>query len=176
MQQQQKFTKVWIDRNIICGIIFWRWTAVDDVGKPSSGLLWDLVTRWSWNLGCCHLLLFVIQCQHAFCFILVFLINSGTHWQLDYTYWVVPNCMSGIMSSVNQPVIITEQFGKICDFWPVWYGDRIAYSRYGLTRIQFQILINHSSEKYVNIIHRQSTTDCKHIDQIGGGGGRYCGV
>ena len=40
--------------------------------------------------------------------------------------------MSGIVSSVNWPKIITEQFGKIRDFWPVWFGDWIASSKYGL--------------------------------------------
>ena len=37
--------KVWIDRNIVQGIIFKERTAADNAGKPGSRLPWDLVTR-----------------------------------------------------------------------------------------------------------------------------------
>ena len=60
--------RVWIDWNIVHSIIFWRWTAVDDVGKPSSCLPQDLVTRWSSNWGCCHILSFVFSVITHFVF------------------------------------------------------------------------------------------------------------
>ena len=73
--------KVWRDRNIVRGIIFRGWAAADDVGKPSSRLLLDLVTRWSWNWGCRYFLSFV-QCQRVFCFRFRSLLPLGKFW-----YW-----------------------------------------------------------------------------------------
>ena len=102
-------------------IIFRRWTAADnDVNKPSSHLPWNLVTRWSWNRGCHHFLSFVfgVNAHFIFGFIVFYLwVNSNTHWQLDLAYWVVPKSMSGIMASVSWQEIVTDKFGKICNFY-----------------------------------------------------------
>ena len=84
--------KVWIDWNIVHGIIFKGRTAVDDVGKPSSCLPWDLVTRWSWSWGCRHFLSFVfgVDVSFVFNFVVFYLwVNSdnNTRWQSRHTAW-----------------------------------------------------------------------------------------
>ena len=72
------------------GIIFKGSTAADDVGKPSSHLPRDLVTRWS--RGCRHFLSFVFGADACFVFdfVVVYLwVNSDniTRWQSRHSGW-----------------------------------------------------------------------------------------
>ena len=67
-------------------------TAADDVGKPSSRLLRDLVTRWSWSRDCRHFLSFVfgVNACFVFDFVVFYLwVNSDniTCWQSRHTAW-----------------------------------------------------------------------------------------
>ena len=104
---------------------FW-WTAADSVGKPSSCRKWDLVTRWSWNQGCHHFfLLYSAWIRILFLFSQL----STFEWILMYTLTVrlcvsgrlcFGGSISGIMSSVDCPEIITDQFAKaviLVSFW-----------------------------------------------------------
>ena len=80
--------EVWIDQNIICRINFRRWIAADDISKSSSHLPWDLVMRWSWNWGCCHLLSFAfgINIHFVFGFVVFHLwVYSDIRWQTTHT-------------------------------------------------------------------------------------------
>ena len=70
-----------------------------------------------------------------------------------------------------QPENTTDQFGRICDFWPVWYGDQSSSRS---IRVQIQFQINHFcfSEKYTHFfIHRQGAANYKAQGSDGGGGG-----
>ena len=67
-------------------------TAADNVGKPSSRLMRDLVTRWSWSRGSRHFLSFVfgVDACFVFDFIVFYLwVNSDniTRWQSRHTGW-----------------------------------------------------------------------------------------
>ena len=62
----------------------------DDVGKPSSCLTWDLVTRWSWSRGNRQFLSFVFDVDECFVFDFVVFylwVNSDniTRWQSRHT-------------------------------------------------------------------------------------------
>ena len=86
---QKKFL---IDWNTVHGIIFKGRTAADDVGKPSSHLPWDLVTRWSWSRGCRHFLSFVFGVDACFVFdfaVFYLWVNSDniTRSQSRHTAW-----------------------------------------------------------------------------------------
>ena len=67
-------------------------TAADDVGKPSSRLPRDLVTRWSWSRDCRHFLSFVFSVDVCFVFDFVVFclwVNSDNiaRWQSRHTAW-----------------------------------------------------------------------------------------
>ena len=67
-------------------------TAADDVGKSSSCLPRDLVTRWSWSRDCRHFLSFVfgVNACFVFDFVVFYLwVNSDniTCWQSRHTAW-----------------------------------------------------------------------------------------
>ena len=63
-------------------------TAADDVGKPSSRLPRDLVTRWSWSRGCRHFLSFVFGVDSCFVFdFVVFYLWVNSRWQSRHTGW-----------------------------------------------------------------------------------------
>ena len=67
-------------------------TAADDVGKPSSRLLRDLVMRWSWSQDCRHFLscVFGVDACFVFDFVVFYLwVNSDniTRSQSRHTAW-----------------------------------------------------------------------------------------
>ena len=72
---------------------------------------------------------------------------------------MVPNSISGIVSSVDGPENITDQFGKMSGQSDT--GTNLLPDLYGFEGIWFQI--NHFlfSEKYVNFIYKQGATDYK---------------
>ena len=72
---------------------------------------------------------------------------------------MVPNSISGIVSSVDWPENITDHFGKMSGQSDT--GTSLLLDLYGFIRIQFQI--NHFLflEKYTNFIHRQGAANCK---------------
>ena len=86
--------------------------------------------------------------------------------------------MFGIVSSVNWPEIISDIVislaGCATSRWPDWYGDRLFFQIW-VSKDSVQINHCHSSEKYVNFIHRhRALPTIMHIDQwLGEGGGCY---
>ena len=72
---------------------------------------------------------------------------------------MVPNSVSGIVSSVDLPENITDQFGKMSGQSDT--GTNLLSDPYGFVRIRFQINRFLLSEKYANLIHRQGATDYK---------------
>ena len=72
---------------------------------------------------------------------------------------MVPNSVSGIVSSVDLPENITDQFGKMSGQSDT--GTNLLPDLYGFVRIRFQINRFIFSEKYANFIHRQGATDYK---------------
>ena len=67
------------------GIISRRWTAADDVGRPSFCQPQDLIMRWSWNQGCSHFLSFIFSVSECsvFNFVVFYLwlwVNSDIRW------------------------------------------------------------------------------------------------
>ena len=66
-------------------------TAADDVGKPSSRLPRDLVTRWSWSRDSRNFLSFVfgVDTRFVFDFVVYLGVNSDniTCWQSRHTAW-----------------------------------------------------------------------------------------
>ena len=113
---------------------FWC-TAADSVGKPSSCLKWDVVTRWNWNQGCRHFLLFCFSFQlSTFEWILMYMLTVRLH-VLDRLCF--GRSISGIMSSVEWPEIIIDQFGKIYVLSGQTGMETDSSSRYGFVRVQY---------------------------------------
>ena len=80
--------------------------------------------------------------------------------------------MFGIVSSVDWPEIITDQFsriGRAISRWPDWYGDRLFFQIW-VSKDSVQINHCQSSEKYANCIHRhRALSTITRIDQWLGG-------
>ena len=73
---------------------------------------------------------------------------------------VVPNSISGIVSSIDWPENITDQFGKMSGQSDT--GTNLLPDLYGFIRIWFQIILFSFSEKdTIFFIHRQGATDYK---------------
>ena len=72
---------------------------------------------------------------------------------------MVPTSISGIVSSVDRPENVTDQFGKMSG--QSHMGTVLLPDLYGFVRIQFQINRFLLSEKYANFIYRQGATDYK---------------
>ena len=82
------------------------------------------------------------------------------------THWVIPNSSLGSCPLSTNWKNITDQFGKICNFW---YRNRSIPDLYRFIWIWFQSNHFRFKEKYANFIHRQGTTDyncIRHMDQI----------
>ena len=75
-------------------------------------------------------------------------------------YWVVPNSISGIVSSVDWLENINDQFGKMSGQSDSDTGTNLLTDLYRFVRIQFQINFL-LSEKYANFIYRQGAIDYK---------------
>ena len=59
------------------------------------------------------------QCQCAFCVLILIFhhwVNATIHWQYDSAYRIIPNPISGILSSVSCLESTTGQFAKVCNF------------------------------------------------------------
>ena len=99
-------------------------TAADDVGKPSSCLTRDLVTRWSWSWGSRQFLSFVFNVDACFVFDFVVFylwVNSDniTCWQSRHTEWFqIPYLGS------CPPLIGKYHWSIWQNVWPVWYGNQ----------------------------------------------------
>ena len=105
--------------------------------------------RWSWSWGCCHFLSNVFECWHMFCFWFHSLLPLNKFWyytQTNWAHWVIPNSMSGIMSSVDKPGKNPDQFGKIRNFWPVWYRGQSSSRSIWVRLDCFKWIIFSSSE------------------------------
>ena len=114
-----------------------QWLQQMIIGQPSSRLQ-DLVTRWSWNGGLPPLFFYSVF-NVSMCFVFGFVIfhlwvSAAMHQQEDYAYMVIPNPISGIVSSVNCLENITDEFAKVWNFCfspkrqPVWVQNRSYYS------------------------------------------------
>ena len=160
------FTKrVWIDWNIVLGIIFRGWTAADDVSKPSSHLPWHLVTRWSWSRGCRHFLSFVFSVDACFVFdFIVFClwlwVNSDIiHCQNRHIESLQIPCLGSCPLLTDQKILLISLAKYVISGQSDTENDLLDL--YWLVRIWFWINHFHFPEKYVNFIHRQSATDYK---------------
>ena len=114
--------------NITCSIIFWRWT-------EQQTICWLTQFLSTVRLGKemkikSRLLPFSVICiqgQCTFCF--VFLNSLPPLSKCCYTptrprpFGVVWNPLSGIVSFVDWPENVNDQFGKVCTFWSVSYRD-----------------------------------------------------
>ena len=153
----------------------------DDVGKPSSCLPRDLVTRWSWNRGCHHFLslVFDVNARFVYGFVVVYIwVNSDTRGQLDYNYIGTLGCFR---FNVWDRVLCRltgnyhwycDKFNRIRDFSLAnWYGDRLFF-QIRVRKDSVQINHCHSSENYANFIHRhRALPTITRIDRVGRGGG-----
>ena len=84
-------------------------TAADDVGKPSSHLLQDLVTRWSWSRGCRNFLSFVfgVDACFVFDFVVFYLcVNSDdiTRWQSRHSGWFQIPYLGSCAPSIDRKI------------------------------------------------------------------------
>ena len=68
---------------------------------------------------------------------------------------------SGIVSSIDWPENITDQFGKMSGQSDSDTGTNLLPDLYGFVRIRFQINYFLLSEKNENFIHRKGATDYK---------------
>ena len=94
-------------------------TAADDVGKPSSRLPRDLVTRWSWSRDCRHFLSFVfgVDACFVFDFVVFYLwVNSDITRRQNRQFHIWDRVLRRLTGkyhwSVRQNV------------WPVWYRNQ----------------------------------------------------
>ena len=123
------------------------------------------LTRWRWNRGCHNFLSFVFGVN--VCFVLSFVIfHLWVHSHILSTLTVRLGILGhskfhawdDVMSSVDWPEIINDQFGNY-DAIPGQSNTETNFSRYGFIRIWFQISRYRSLEKYMNFIHRQGAAN-----------------
>ena len=148
---------------IVHGIIFKGRTAADGVGKPSSRLPQDLVTRWSWSWGCRHFFSFVfgVDACFVFNFVIFYLwVNSDsiTRWQSRQTAWLHIPYMGSCPPWVDRKISLISSAKCLASLIrePIFFQIYTGSLEFGLKLIVFFFL-----EKYVNFIHRQGVTDYK---------------
>ena len=122
-------------------IIFKGRTAADDVGKPSSRLPQDLVTRKSLSWGYRHFLSFVfgVDACFVFDFVVFYLwVNSDniTRRQSRHTAWFQIPYLGSCPPLIDWKISLI-QFGKM--FGQSHMGTNLLPDLYGLVRIRFQI-------------------------------------
>ena len=153
--------KVWIDWNIVHGIIFKGRTAVDDVGKPSSRLPRDLVTRWRWSGGCYHFLSFVFGVAACFVFNFVLWVNSDdiTRWQSRHVGWFQIPYLGSCPLSIDQKRSLISSAKCLASLTrePIFFQIHTDSLEFGFKLIVFLFL----GERYANFIHRQGASNYK---------------
>jgi len=120
-------------------------TAAEDVGKPSSRPLRDLVTRWSWSRGCRHFLSFVfgVDACFVFDFVVFYLwINSDniTRWQSRHTGWFqIPHLGSCPPASIDRKISLISSAKCLVSLIrePVFFQIYTASSEFGFKLIVF---------------------------------------
>ena len=130
-----------------------------------STMWFGRLTRWRWNWGCYNFLLFVFGVN--VCFVLSFIIfHLWVNSHILSTFTVRLGILGhskfhvwdDVMSSVDWPEIITDQFGNY-DVISGQSNTETNSSRYGFIRIWFQISHYRSLKKYMNFIHLQGAAN-----------------
>ena len=115
-------------------------TAVDDVGKPSSHLPQDLITRWS--RGCHHFLSFVFGVNTCFAlnFVVFYLwVNSDdiTHWQSRHAGWFQILYLGSCPLSIDRKIsLISSEKCLASLIWePIFFQIQMGSLEFGFKLI-----------------------------------------